>query len=53
MKFSVGTFNVRGLNDEYKQIELVRDIESYKVDVCTLQETKVTDGFNKNIQQHT
>ena len=52
MKFSIGTFNVRGLNDYYKQIELVRDMESYKIDVCTLQETKVKDGFDKNIQQH-
>ena len=38
---NIGTFNVRGLNDEQKQIQLAQDIETYKVDILCLQETKI------------
>ena len=44
--FRIGTFNVRGLNDEQKQECLARDIDSYKLDVCVLQEDKLEDGID-------
>ena len=41
--FSIATFNVRGLTHEYKQKQLVRDIEKYEIDICCLQETKIAE----------
>jgi mRNA deadenylase 3'-5' endonuclease subunit Ccr4 len=38
--FTLGTFNVRGLSKEYKQKQLSRDIDKYKVDICCLQKKK-------------
>jgi exonuclease III len=41
--FSLGNWNVRGLNDE-KKCELVRDsLSSHLFDVIFLQETKLSD----------
>ena len=45
--FSVATFNVRGLTNHVKQETLSRDIKKYKSDICCLQETKITEHFDK------
>ena len=47
--FNIGTFNVRGLNYEFKQQQLSGDIDRYKVDVCCLQETKIKKGLDTMI----
>jgi exonuclease III len=43
-KFCVGTFNIRGLVDDTKKEQLVRDVNKYGVDICALQETKIKDA---------
>ena len=40
-EFSAGTFNVRGLVDESKKEQLVRDTRRYGIDICAIQETKI------------
>ena len=44
----MGTFNLRGINDINKQRCLWRDIAKYKIDLCCLQETKLTEPTDKN-----
>ena len=50
--FTLGTFNVRGLTKVYKQQQLSRDINKYKVDICCLQETKVTEQSDTDISNN-
>ena len=48
MKYlSVATFSVRGLSDKVKQFNLSKELRSYKVDVCCIQETKIKQGCNE------
>ena len=47
--FSVGTFNVRGLSDDQKKENLVKDMKKYNIDICCLQETKIKEGSDKMI----
>ena len=51
-KFSLGSFNVRGLTKEYKQEQLTHDMFKYKLDICCLQETKIANGVDTNINDH-
>ena len=51
-KFSIGTFNVRGLTSNIKKELLNKDIEKLCVDVCCLQETKIKKGFDINISNN-
>jgi len=44
--FSVGSFNVRGLGSDFKKGQLAEDLRRYKVQICTLQETKLQDGLD-------
>ena len=46
LQIKVGTFNLRGFNDKHKQDCLARDTDSYKLDVCALQETKIAAGID-------
>ena len=48
----VATFNVRGLTKDYKKENLATDVERYKVDICCLQETKISNGCDKEIKGH-
>jgi len=50
--FSIGSFNVRGLSKEEKQAELAHDLEKYKLDVCSVQETKIPEGLDINVGSH-
>jgi exonuclease III len=50
--FNIGTFNVRGLVNGYKQEQLSRDIEKYKIDICCLQETKIRDNTDTIVNGH-
>ena len=40
---NVASFNVHGLNDALKRAALTRDLTAYKIDICCLQKTKVTE----------
>ena len=48
MSFKIGSFNVRGLKETSKLTFLVSDIEYYKIDVCCLQETHLTETISSN-----
>ena len=43
-KFSVGSFNVRGLTEDTKKELLVRDVIQYGIHVYALQETKIKNA---------
>ena len=45
----MGTFNLHGFNNEAKKKCLWQDMASYKVDVCCLQETKLTDEIDEDV----
>jgi exonuclease III len=47
--FTIGTFNVRGLNDLQKQENLRRDADIFKMDVIALQETKMKEIADINL----
>ena len=51
-KFSVGTFNVRGLTSFTQKKLLNEDIEKLCVNVGCLQETKVKKEVNINIENY-
>jgi len=46
--FTLGSFNVRGLTSGTKRNSLRLDLSSYNVDVCTLQETKISAGLDEH-----
>ena len=47
--FKLGTFNVRGLTQGFKQEQLSRDMFKYKLDVLCIQETKMKELLNIDI----
>ena len=47
--FTVASFNLRGISSNVQRETLRRDLKVYKVDVCTLQETKVTEAFDQQM----
>ena len=42
--FSVGSFNVKGLTEDAKKEQLVRDVHQYGVNVCAVQEIKIKNA---------
>ena len=40
-RFSVGSFNVRGVTEDAKKEQLVRDLNQYGIDVYALQKAKI------------
>ena len=51
-ELNIATFNVRGLTKGFKKVNLVTDLERYKVDLCCLQETKIKNGCDINKKKH-
>ena len=49
---SLATFNIRGLTEEIKKDHLASDLNRYDIDVCGLQETKISNGADVTIQGH-
>ena len=41
MELNVGTFDVRGLSKEYAKYALSEDLETYRLDIVSVQETKI------------
>ena len=50
--FNIATFNVRGMTNNHKKYQLVKDMVRYNVDICCLQETKIQEGINVDINEH-
>ena len=48
--FKLGTFNVRGLSQDYKQEQLSHDMSRYSLDVICIQETKIKELINIDIE---
>ena len=48
-QFNIATFNVRGLVKKYKQESLSKDINTYKIDVCCLQECKTKEKSDRTL----
>eukprot|EP00117_Sycon_ciliatum_P048136 scpid21182/ scgid34307/ Craniofacial development protein 2; p97 bucentaur protein len=48
-KARIATFNVRGLTSNVKKQQLAKDLLSYRVDVCGLQELKIAEPFDRSI----
>ena len=48
-KFTVASLNVRGISARTKRDTLVHDLSSHEVDVCTLQETKISAGIDERL----
>ena len=40
----MGSFNARGLTEDTKKEQLVRDVNQHGIDVCALQETKIENA---------
>ncbi len=49
---SLATFNVRSLNDINKRKELARDLLRYGVDICCVQETKIKEDVDGNVEDY-
>ena len=47
---NVGTFNIRGLNSNLKKQALDEDLVKYKMDIICLQETKIKEGIDINLE---
>ena len=48
--FTIGSYNIRGLTDKLKKVQLSKDLKFYNVDVCCVQETKITEDIDTNIR---
>ena len=48
----IGSFNVRGISTNIAKENLINDLERYKLDLCCLQETKIRNGCDVNIEKH-
>ena len=46
---NIASFNVRGLVKPEKRLALMQDLASYQIDICCLQETKVSEHSDENI----
>ena len=47
-RFTIGTFNVRGLSSATKRNQLSEDLGRLHIDICCLQETKCPGGFDEH-----
>ena len=48
--FTIESYNIRGLTDKLKKVQLRKDLKFYNVDVCYVQETKITEDIDTNIR---
>ena len=46
----LATFNVQGINEASKRLEHISDMTSYKIDICCLQEIKVSEIRDEQIK---
>ena len=49
---TIASYNIWGLTDKLKKVQLSKDLKFYNVNVCCVQETKITEDINTNIHDH-
>ena len=49
---TIASYNIWGLTDKLKKVQLSKDLKFYNVDVCCVQETKITEDINTNIHDY-
>ena len=49
---TIASYNIRGLTDKLKKVQLTKDLKFYNVDVCCVQETKIAEGIDTNIRDY-
>ena len=49
---TVASYNIRGLTDKLKKVQLTKDLRFYNADVCCVQETKITESIDTNIRDY-
>ena len=49
---TIASYNIQGLTNKLKKIQLSKDLKLYNVDVCCVQETKITEGIDSNIHDY-
>ena len=49
---TIASYNIQGLTNKLKKIQLSKDLKLYNVDVCCVQETKITEGIDTNIHDY-
>ena len=47
---TIASYNIRGFTDKLKKVQLSKDLKFYNVDVCCVQETKITEDIDTNIR---
>ena len=47
---TIASYNIRGLTDKLKKVQLSKDLKFYNADVCCVQEIKITEDIDTNIR---
>ena len=49
---TTASYNNGGLTDKLKKVQLSKDLRFYNVDLCCVQETKITEDIDTNIRDY-
>ena len=49
---TTASYNNGGLTNKLKKVQLGKDLRFYNVDVCCVQETKITEDIDTNIRDY-
>ena len=47
---TIASYNIRGLTDKLKKVQLSKDLKFYNDDVCCVQETKITEDIDTKMR---
>ena len=47
---TIASYNIRGLTDKLKKVQLSKDLKFHNVDVCCVQETKITEDIDTKMR---
>ena len=47
---TTASYNNGGLTNKLKKVQLGKDLKFYNVDVCCVQETKITEGIDNKMR---
>ena len=47
---TIASYNIRGFTDKLKKVQISKDLKFYNVDVCCVQETKITEGIDNKMR---
>ena len=51
-QLTIASYNIWGLTDKLKKVQLSKNLKFYNVDVCCAQETKTTEDIDTNIRYY-